>query len=134
MRWEEIGKNPEQITKLKRFETDFNWTRVGFPVSFRAIKRFESRNQISINVLAVEGKQIYICRKGGDYNRIANLMLITEGNRKHYVAIKSLSRLLSKQNSKYKEAQHFCMNCLQGFWEESSRDEHVRYCKNNKSV
>ena len=26
------------------------------------------------------------------------------------------------------------MNCLQGFWEESSRDEHVRYCKNNELV
>ena len=84
------------------------------------IKRFESQNQILINVLAVEDRQIYICRKGGDYERIANLMLITENNRKHYVAIKSFSRLLSKQNSKHKEAQHFCLNCLQGFWEESS--------------
>ena len=44
MRWEEIGKNPERITKLKRFENDFDWTGVGFPVSFRTIKRFESRN------------------------------------------------------------------------------------------
>ena len=61
-------------------------------------------------------------------------MLITENNCKNYIAIKSLSRLLSKQNSKDKEAQHFCMNCLQGFWEESSRDEHIGYCKNNESV
>ena len=58
MRWEEIGKNPEQITKLKRFENDFDWTGVGFPVSFRTVKRFESQNQISINVLAVEDRQI----------------------------------------------------------------------------
>ena len=77
---------------------------------------------------------MYICRKGEDYDRIANLMLITEGHRKHYVAIKSLSRLLSKQNSKHKEAQHFCTNCLQGFREERSRDEHVHYCKNNDAV
>ena len=48
MRWEEIGKNPEQITKLKRFENNFDYTGVGFPVSFRTIKRFESQNQISI--------------------------------------------------------------------------------------
>ena len=127
--WEEISKNPEQITKLKRFETDFDCTGVGFPVSLMDIKRFESKNQISINVLAVEDRQIYICRKRGDYDRIANLMLITENNRKHYVAVKSLSRLLSKQNSKHKEAQHFCMNCLQGFKEEHSRDEHIGYCK-----
>ena len=85
-------------------------------------------------MLAVEDRQIYICRKGEDYDHIANLMLITENNHKHYMAIKSLSRLLSKQNSKHKEAQHFCMNCLQGFREERSRDEHVGYCKNNEAV
>ena len=131
-RWEEIDSHPNCITKLKRFETDFDWTGVGFPVSFRTIKRFESQNKISINVLAVEDR--HICSKGGDYDCIANLMLITENNRKHYVAIKSLSRLLSKQNSKHKEAQHFCMNCPQGFWEEQSGDEHVGYCKNNEAV
>ena len=103
-------------------------------VWFRDIKGFESRNQISINVLAIEDRQIYICRKGGNYEKITNLMLITENNRKHYVAIKSLSRLLSKQNSKHKERQHFCMNCLQGFREEHSRNEHIGYCKDNESV
>ena len=133
-RWEEIGNNPERISKLKRFEADFDWSGVGFPVSFRDIKGFESRNHISINILAVEDRQIYICRKGGNYKRIVNLMIITENNCKHYVAIKSLSRLLSKQNSKHKERQYFCMNCLQGFKEEKSRNEHIGYCKDNESV
>ena len=87
-----------------------------------------------INILAVEARQIYICRKGGNYEWIANLMLITENSRKHYVAIKSLSRLLSKQNSKHKERQYFCMNCLQGFKEEKSRNKHIGYCKDNELV
>ena len=134
LRWEEIDRDPQRISKLKRFEADFDWSGVGFPVSFRNIKGFESRNQISIKTLAIEDRQIYICRKGGNYERIANLMLITENNRKHYVAIKSLSRLLSKQNSKHKERQYFCMNCLQRFKEEKSRNEHISYCKDNKSV
>ena len=95
MRWEEIGRDPQRISKLKRFESDVDWTGTGFPVSFKDIKKFESRNQISVNILAEENKQIYICRKGGNHECTANLMLITEGNRKHYVAIKSLSRLLS---------------------------------------
>ena len=124
----------KRISKLKRFEADFDWSGEGFPVSFRDIKGFESRNQISINVLAIEDRQIYICRKGGNYERSINLMLITENNRKHYVAIKSLSRLLSKQNSKHKGKEYFCTNCLQGFIEESSRNEHVGYCKDNESV
>ena len=42
MKWEEIDSNPTQITKLKKYENDFNWTGVRFPVSFRKIKRFES--------------------------------------------------------------------------------------------
>ena len=52
----------------------------------------------------------------------------------HYTAIKSLSRLLSGKNSNTKRKQHFCMNCLQGFKQESSRDQHQVYCKDNKSV
>ena len=61
-------------------------------------------------------------------------MLITESNKKHYVAIKSLSRLLQSQNTKHKGKEQFCMNYLQQFWEEKSRDEHVGYCKDNESV
>ena len=63
-----------------------------------------------------------------------NLMLFTESNSKHYIAIKSLSRLLSSQNTKQKEKQYFCMNCLQGFSEECSRDEHIGYHKDNEKV
>ena len=55
-------------------------------------------------------------------------------NKKHYVAVKSLSRLLSKQNSKHKEAQHFCNNCLDGFESEIIRDEHYEYCRSKDSV
>ena len=133
-RWEEINNNPERISKLERFEKDFDWSGIGFPVSVKDIKKFEFRKQISINLLAIEGKQIYICGKGGNYEHIINLMLITENNRKHYVAIKSLSKLLSSQNTKCKGKEYFCMKCLQGFNKESSRDEHLDYCINNKSV
>ena len=50
------------------------------------------------------------------------------------MAVKSLSRLLSKQNSKHKEAQHFCTNCLNGFESEIIRDEHYEYCRSKDSV
>ena len=129
-RWEEINNNLERISKLARFERDFDWSGIGFPVSFKDIRKFELRNQISINLLATEGKGIYICRKGGPYERIINLMIITKSNRKHYVAIKSLSRLLSSKNTNHKGKEYFCNNCLQGFKEESSRDEHIFYCMN----
>ena len=133
-RWEEIDKDPQRISKLKRFEKDFDWSVLGFPICIKDISKFKSRNQISINLLVIESKQIYICRKGGNHERIINLMLITENNRKHHVAIKSLSRLLSSQNTKHKGIEYFCMNCLQGFKEESSGDKHIGYCNDNEAV
>ena len=89
-RWEEINNNPERISKLKRFEKDFHWSGIGFLVSVKDISKFEFRNQISINLLAIEGKQIYICRKGGNHERIINLMIISKNNRKHYMSQSNL--------------------------------------------
>ena len=133
-KWEEIDRDHQRVSKLRRYENAFDWDEIEFPVSFRDIKRFESRNEITINILAVEDKKVYICRKSKEYPRVANLMLITNCNKKHYVAIKSLGRLLSSQNSKHKESQHFCTNCLQGFETEKSRDEHHSYCRHNEAV
>ena len=66
--------------------------------------------------------------------REINLLMVSEDGIWHYTAIKSLSRLLSSKNSNTKHKQHFCMNCLQGFTQESSRDQHRVYCKDNESV
>ena len=91
MKWEEVGNNPERVSKLRRYEGDFDWGDLEFTVSFKDINKFERNNEIGVNI---------------------------------NVAVKSLSRLLSKQNSKHKEAQHFCTNCLYGFESEIIRDEH----------
>ena len=48
--------------------------------------------------------------------------------------VKSLSRLLGDRNSKHGHKQHFCLNCLQGFHSEESRDKHFEYGKDNKAV
>ena len=114
-KWKDIGKDPQRISKLRRYEDDFDWDGMKFPASFRVIKRFESRNEITINILAFERKNVYICRKGKEYARVANLMLITSRNNKHYIMVKSFSRLLRSSNTKNEKAQHFCINCLQGF-------------------
>ena len=67
MKWKDIDNHPERISKLKRYEDDFHWTGIKFLALFRDIKRFESRSEITINILAFERKQIYICRKGKEY-------------------------------------------------------------------
>ena len=89
---------------------------------------FEIRNNVSVNVLGVDGREIYIHRKGRrGANQEINLLLVSENGMKHYTVIKSLSRLLRSSNTKNRCKQHFCMNCLKGFTQEASRDHHQVY-------
>ena len=133
-KWEEIDCHPERVSKLRRYENEFDLSGITYPVSTKNISKFETRNGIGVNVLALNGKIPYICRKGGYYERKVNLLILEEGEKKHYVAIKSLERLLSKMNSKHNPTQHFCDNCLNGFNTPASRDNHQEYCTSNESV
>ena len=44
-----------------------------------------------------------------------NLLMIVDGEERHYTAIKNISRLLKFLNATRKGAYHFCMKCLNGF-------------------
>ena len=134
LRWEEIGANPERISKLRQYENEFDWNEIAYPVSTKNISKFETRNRIGVNLLAISGRTIYICRKGGDYEQKVNLMILEEDQKKHYIAVKSISRLLSSMNNKHKTAQYFCMNCLNGFKTQESRDNHYDCCASNEPV
>ena len=57
MKWKEIGNNPEKVSKLRRYEGEFNWSDIEFPVSFRDINKFERNDEIGVNILAVESKK-----------------------------------------------------------------------------
>ena len=124
------------IKKIMRYTNNYNWSGLKFPVAINKINEFEKSNNISINALGIKGEKPYICRKS-KYNgrkNVVNLLLIVDGEKRHHTAIKSLSRLLGDSNSKHGHKQHFCLNCLQGFHSEESKDNHFEYCKDNEAV
>ena len=85
----------------------------------------------------MEGKgEFYILRKSKFDNRrrAVDLLLLEDGNKRHYTAIKDLSRLLASSNSRHGHQQHFCQNCLQGFPSEAVKNKHFEYCKDNEAV
>ena len=132
---EKVGiKDPQRVSNLRKFKDNYDWSGLEFPVSIQDIGKFETNNNVSVNVLAVEGKDIYIHIKGWRMGREINLLMVSKDGINHYTAIKSLSRLLKSSNTKHKCKQHFCMNCLQGFTQESSRDQHQVYYEDNESV
>ena len=63
-----------------------------------------------------------------------NLLMIVDGEKRHYTAIKSISRLLKSLIGSQKGAYHFCMNCLNGFRTLPARDKHYDYCSSNGHI
>ena len=63
-----------------------------------------------------------------------NLLMIEDGGKRHYTAIKTISKILSKLNGKNKREYHFCRNYLNGFRTGSARDKHYEYCSSNGHV
>ena len=143
LKWTDIESHPEFVPNLRKFTDNYDWSGFKFPVTIKDISMFENKNNVSVNVLVVEDRDIYIFRKGQramqESNHEIDLLRITKGGshcgalerRWHYTVIKSLSRLLASKNSRHKCKQHFCRNCLQGFQLEKSRDEHYGYCNDN---
>ena len=131
----EIGKDLQRMLNLKKFADNYDWSGLEFPVTINKISVFERKNDFSVMVLALKGPEVYIARKSErKCSKNIELLLITDGKRRHYKAIKSLSRLLGSRNSKHAHKQYFCLNCLQDFHSEIGRDKHYEYCNDNKSV
>ena len=62
---ENIGmKDPQRVSNLMKFTDNYDWSGLELPVSIKDIRKFETNNNVSVNILAVEGKDIYIHKKG----------------------------------------------------------------------
>ena len=119
---EEIKKDHQRIWRLSPYENQHNWKGLEFPVSIKKIDRFGKNNPgIAVNVFFSKKKsQIYTpparrSKRNAKYKKQVNLLMIVDGEKRHYTAIKSISRLLKSLNATHKCAYHFCMNCFHGF-------------------
>ena len=78
---ENVGmKDPQHVSNLRKFVNNYDWSGLEFPVLIKDIREFEMNNNISVNVLATEDRDIYIDRRT-NYKSIGEiiLMLISEG-------------------------------------------------------
>ena len=128
------------MSLLKPYEKQYNWKGLEFQVLIKKIDKFEKNNLgIAVNVLFSKKKSqnIYtVCRSkhNVECEKQVNLLMIEDRGKRHYTAIKSISRLLSKLNGRTRLAYHYCINCLNGFRTVSARDKHYDYCSRNGHV
>ena len=122
-------KDPQRIKKTdKQYIEKLDYSSIEFPVTVKQINKIEKQNNICINLFGYEEKQkfpIYISKE--KYQDHMELLLITEGENKHYVLIKDFNKFMFRQN-KHEHKKYFCMYCLQCFSREDVLTEHKNNC------
>ena len=122
-------KDPQRIKKTdKIFICQLDYSTIEFPVTVKQINKIEKQNNICINLFGFEEKQIFpIFISKEKFTDHMELLLITEGENKHYVLIKDFNKLMFRQ-TKHEHRKHFCMHCLQCFSREDVLTEHKNNC------
>ena len=122
-------KDPQRIKKTdKQYIKKLDYSSIEFPVTVKQINKIEKQNNISINLFGYEEKQkfpTYISKE--KYQDHMELLLITEGENKHYVLIKDFNKFMFNQ-TKHEHRKYFCMYCLQCFSREDVLTEHKKNC------
>ena len=134
------SKNEYLITStLERQAEELNWDGITFPMpcTDTAIGRFEKQNpDVSVNVFGVDAGDVYPLRISKAYNRRheVDLLLLSDGEKRHYCLIKSLSRLVSGQVSKHEREKYICRRCINPFNTKERLHEHLESCSKHDAV
>ena len=114
---DKITKDPQRVKSLiKPFIEKYNWEDIDFPSTSKDWKKFECNNEVALNILYVpyNTKKINIAYKSKNnliQKRQIILLMISDGQKCHYLVIKNLSGLLRVITSNHKE-DFYCLNCF----------------------
>ena len=106
---EQFKKNPQRISKIKPFIDQYNWKEIDFPSHRKDWKIFESNNKsIALNILYVPHntekiRHAYKSKYNLEHESQVILLMITDGKKWHYLAVKKLSALFRGITSNHKE-------------------------------
>ncbi|CAB4024062.1 Gastrula zinc finger, partial [Paramuricea clavata] len=110
----EYNRKPERLHHYKEFENVLDFSGIEFPVTIDKIGKFESQNNISVNVFGFEDVLFPIRITKEHFDTHVNLLLYYQGTTRHYCLIKDLNKLLYDQNGhKYDLLQDHEPHCCQ---------------------
>ena len=134
MNYQNINHNPERTSKLRPFINDYNWDDINFPAGHKDYSAFERNNRdITLNIIYVphntkQIEQAYISKHNNERDTHVNLLMIIDGTgNSHYLAVKSISRLLRGITSNH-NGDFYCLNCFHPYTTEKklSMKEYVK--------
>ena len=132
-----IDKHHQRISIIKPFIDNYNWNDINFPTAKKDWNKFELNNKnVALNILYVpfNTKKIEIAYKS-KYNLVRDnqiiLLMISNGENWHYLAVKSLSRLLRGITSNH-NSDYYCLNCFHSYRTENKLNAHKKICENHE--
>ena len=85
------------MSNLRKFADNYHWSGLEFPIAINKIGIFERKNDISITILTLKGPEVFIARMSEcKFSKNINLLLITNGKRRHYTVIKKFEQVARK--------------------------------------
>ena len=115
LNFDRVTNHPERVTKVKSLINSYNWNDIDFPATRKDWNRFEVNNKnVALNILYVpfNTKKIEIACNS-KYNFVRDnqgiLLMTSNGENCHYLAVKSLSRLLRGITSNH-DGDYYCLN------------------------
>ena len=133
---EQIKDHPERISKIKPFIDQYDWKEIDFPSQGKDWKKFESNNKsIALNILYVPHnteKIRHAYKSKYNFTRENKVipLIITDGEKWHYLAVKCLSALFRGITSKH-EGDFYYLNCFQSYTTENKLKKHKKVCENH---
>ena len=132
---DKIRKNSQRISKIKPFIDQYNWKDIDFPVTSKDWKKFELNNEIALNILYVphDTRKIHVAYKSKHNLTRENqiiLLMITDGEKWHYLTVKNLSGLLRGIASNH-AGDFYCLNCFCAYSTKNKFEVHKKICENH---
>ena len=132
---DKIKKDPQRVSKIKPFIEKYNWEDIDFPSSSKDWKKFECNNEVALNTLDApyNTQKINIAYKSKNIltqEKQIILLMISDGQKWHYLVVKNLSRLLRGITSNHKE-DFYCLNCFHSYRTENKLEAHKKICENH---
>ena len=133
---DKIKKDPQRISKSKPFIEQYNWKDIDFPSTSKDWKKFESSNEIALNILYVphNAKKIHVAYKSRHNltcDKQVILLTISNGEKWNYLTVKNLPGLLKGITSTHNE-DFYCLNCFHSHRTKNKLETHKKTCENNK--
>ena len=131
-----INKHPQRISKIKPFIDQYNWKDIDFPAMSKDWKKFELNNEIALNILYVphNTRKIHVAYKSKQNLTRENqiiLLMITDGQKWHYLTVKNLSGLLRGITSNH-TGDFYCLNCFCAYSTKNKFESHKKICENHE--